>query len=115
MGENDFNKQINKITRQAVQGRREELAKKKGKAGEKQPIIEAENIASPKHNEQESTYYTAVLMVKLEYNGGKTPTKEQLAEDLGQTIIKWVGHKEFYAISPGESVPKLASIDVDVQ
>ncbi len=113
MGENDFNKETKKVTKRAVQARKQALAEEKVKEKEMQRIAKTECKAKPK--QKDSTSCTAVIIVKLEYEGDNTPTKKQLAEDLGRIIMKWVSQKGFYAINPKEPVPKLISVDVDIQ
>lgn len=115
MVEKDFDKKIKEIAERAKQVRKQELADKKVREKEEkaQRIANAEPKASPK--QKESTLFTAVIITRLEYEGVNTPSREQLAEDLGTTIMKWVNEKGFYAIGSKESVPKLVSIDVDVK
>lgn len=113
MGENDFDKETKKITKRAIQARKQELAEEKAKEKEIQRITKTKSKAKPK--QKDSTSYTAVIIAKLEYDGDNTPTQKQLAEDLGRIIMKWVSQKGFYAINPKEPVPKLISVEVDVQ
>ena len=113
MGENDFDKETKKITKRAVQVRKQELAEEKAREREVQRIAKTESKARPK--QKDSTSYTAVIIAKLEYEGDNTPTKKQLAEDLGHIIMKWVSQKGFYTINPKEPVPKFISVEVDVQ
>ena len=115
MVEKDFNKKIKEIVERAKQARKQELADEKvGEKEEKaQRIANAEAKASPK--QKESTLFTVVIITRLEYEGVNTPTREQLAEDLGTTITKWASQKGFTGIDPKEPVPKLVSVDVDVQ
>ena len=98
MAENDFQKEIKKVTKRAIREREQELAQEKARSKQK-----------------ERTSYTAIIIAKLEYDGADIPSKEKLAEDLGRTIMKWVEQKDFYSISPKEPVPKLISIDVDIK
>lgn len=114
MANNDFDREIDKLTKQAVQEQRQELAEKKVREQEAPLTTEAESTVSPKQNEKKRPFYTVGIIVKLEYEGDSVPTKEQLAEDIGHTIMTWVSQKEFYAISSKEAVPKLVSVDVDV-
>jgi len=100
-----FEKDFNKRTKEIV-----ETAKQEEKA---QKITDAESKAGPK--QKESTLFTAVIITKLEYESVNTPSREQLAEDLGTTIMKWVNQKSFYAIESKAPVPKLVSIDVDIK
>ena len=113
MVDNNFDKEINRITKRAAQESGKEMAEKKASKREAQRITKAESKASPKHNESSS--YIVGIIAKLQYEGDNVPTKEQLAEDLGQNIMKWVNQREFYAIGHKEAVPKLISIDVDVR
>ena len=115
MVEKDFDRKIKEIAERAKQARKQEPADKKVREKEEkaQGIANAESKASPK--QKESTLFTAVIITRLEYEGVNTPSREQLAEDLGTTIMKWVNEKGFYAISSKEPVPKLVSIDVDVK
>ena len=115
MVENDFNKEIKEITGRAVQERRQKLAEEKAREREAQRITKAGPKGRPKQKEKGTTSYTAVIIAELEYGGDNTPTKEQLAKDLGRTIIKWASQKGFTGIDPEEPVPKLVSVDVDVQ
>jgi hypothetical protein len=98
MAENDFKKEIKKVTKRAIREREQELAQEKARSKQKQ-----------------STSYTAVIIAKLEYEGADIPSKEKLAEDLGHTIMKWADQKGFYGISPKEPIPKLISVDVDIK
>ena len=113
MGENDFDRETKKISKRAVQAKEQELADGKARERELQRIAKTESKTRPK--QKDSTSYTAVVIAKLEYEGDNTPTKKQLAEDLGRIIMKWVNQKGFYAINPKEPVPKLVSVEVDVQ
>ena len=115
MFEKDFDKRTKEIAERAKQKRKQELADEKvrGKEEKAQKIANAESKASPK--QKESTLFTAVIITKLEYEGVNTPNREQLAEDLGTTIMKWVNQKSYYAIESKEPVPKLVSIDVDIK
>ncbi len=115
MVEDDFNKEIKRITKRAVQVRRQELAEEKAREREAQRIAKEESKERLKQKEKGSTSYTAVIIAKLEYEGDKTPTEEELADDLGRTIVKWASQKGFTGIDPKEPVPKLVSVDVDVQ
>ena len=98
MAENDFQKEIKKVTKRAMREREQELAQEKARSKQK-----------------ESTSYTAVIIAKLEYDGADIPSKEKLAEDLGRTIMKWADQKAFYGISPKEAIPRLISVDVDIK
>ena len=100
MAENDFQKEIKKVTKRAIHERGQELAQEKARS---------------KQKEKESTSYTAVIIAKLEYDGADIPSKEKLAEDLGRTIMKWADQKAFYGISPKEAIPRLISVDVDIK
>jgi hypothetical protein len=100
MAENDLQKEIKKVTRKAKQEKKREQVQEKTKE---------------KTSQKESMSYTAIIVATLEYEGANAPAKEQLAEELGRTIIKWVDQKGFYGISSRESVPKLISIDVDIK
>jgi hypothetical protein len=113
MGENDFDKEIKKITKRAVQAKKQELLEEKAREREKQRITKTGSKTRSK--QKDSTSYTAVIIAKLEYEGDNTPTNKQLAEDLGRIIMKWASQKGFYSINPKESVPKLVSVEVDVQ
>jgi hypothetical protein len=98
MAENDFQKEIKKVTKRAIREREQELAQEKARSKQK-----------------ESTSYTAIIIAKLEYDSTDIPSKEKLAEDLGRTIMKWADQKDFYGISPKEPIPKLISVDVDIK
>jgi outer membrane biosynthesis protein TonB len=115
MMENDFNNKINEITKRARQEKKRELAEEKMRVREndKQRLDKAE----PKENakQQMNTTYTAVIVTKLEYGGDSAPSRGQLAEELGSTIMKWVNQKSFYAIDSKEPGPKLISVDVDIK
>ena len=100
MAEDNFQKEIKKVTKRAIHEREQESVQEKAKSKQKR---------------KESTSYTAIIIAKLEYDGADIPSKEQLAEELGRTIMKWADHKSFYSISPKESIPKLTSIDVDIK
>jgi hypothetical protein len=115
MFEKDFDNRIKEIAERAKQERKQELADEKvmEKEEKAQEIANAESKASPK--QKESTLFTAVIVTKLEYEGVNTPSREQLAEDLGTTIMKWVNQKSYYAIGSKAPVPKLVSIDVDIK
>ena len=115
MSENDFDKRIKEIAKEAKQARKQELAAKRVREKEEksQGIANTESQANPK--QKKSTLFTAVIITRLEYEGVNTPSKEQLAEDLGTTIMKWVNQKSFYAIESKAPVPKLVSIDVDIK
>ncbi len=115
MFEKDFDNRIKEIAERAKQERKQELADEKVREKEEkaQQIANAESKASPK--QKESTLFTAVIVTKLEYEGVNTPSREQLAEDLGTTIMKWVNQKSYYAIESKAPVPKLVSIDVDIK
>jgi predicted AAA+ superfamily ATPase len=115
MSENDFQEQIEKITKRAVNERKEELAQEEAMKREARRTANAESKMSSKQKEKESTPYTAVIIAKLEYEGANIPSKEQLAEDLGRNIMKWADQKGFYSINPEEPVPKLISVDVDIK
>jgi len=98
MAENDFQKEIKKVTKRAIREREQELEQEKARSKQKG-----------------STSYTAIIIAKLEYDGADIPSKEKLAEDLGRTIMKWADQKGFYGISPKEPIPKLISVDVDIK
>ena len=115
MAKDDYDKEVKRITKRAVQAKKQELAEKKANEREAHLIARAESKASMEQNGRENKAYTVVVIAKLEYAGENTPTKEQLAEDLGHTIMKWVSQKEFYAVGNKEAVPKLVSVDVDVK
>ena len=113
MSEDDFQKQIKKITRQAIDERKQELTQEKAMRREESKAAQTEyNLRSKQ--EKESTPYTAVIIANLEYEGTNIPSREQLAEDLGRNIMKWVDQKGFYGINPQEPIPKLISVDVDI-
>ncbi|MFC2056700.1 hypothetical protein ACFLTO_03920 [Chloroflexota bacterium] len=108
MAENDFQKEIKKVTKRTIHEGKQELAQEEASSKQKQEEKESES-------ESESTSYTAIIIAKLEYDGAGMPSKEQLAEDLGRTIMKWADQKGFYGISPREPIPKLISVDVDIK
>ena len=112
---NDFDKKIDEITTRARQEKKRELAEEKIKAKEnnKQKSINTESKDNAE--QQVSAIYTAVIVAKLEYEGGNIPSRGQLAEELGSTIMKWVNQKSFYAIDSKEPSPKLVSVDVDIK
>lgn len=115
MVENDFDKRIKEIAEKAKRAKRQELADKRAREKEER----AQKIASTEHQETseqvESTLFTAVIITRLEYEGFNPPSKEQLAEELGTTIMRWANQKSFYAIESKEAAPKLVSIDVDIK
>ena len=115
MVEKDFDKRVKDIAERAKREKRQELADKRVREKEEktQKIANTDFQASPKY--EESTLFTVAIVTRLEYEGVNTPSREQLAEDLGTTIIKWVNQKSFYAIESKEPVPKLVSIDVDIK
>jgi len=115
MSENDYKKEIKKITKQSKDERKQELAQEKARKVEARRTTKTKSKVSPKQEEKESTPYTAVIIAKLEYESANAPSKEQLAEDLGSIIIKWADKKGFYAINPKEPIPKLISVDVDIK
>ena len=115
MSENDFQEQIEKITKRAVNERKQELADEKARKKEEDRTAKIESKMSSRQKEIQSTPYTAVIIAKLEYEGANIPSKEQLAEDLGRNIMKWADQKGFYSINPEEPVPKLISVDVDIK
>ncbi len=100
MGENDFDNETKKVTKRAIHERKQELVQEKARSNQEK---------------KESTSYTAIIIAKLEYDGADMLSKEQLAEDLGRTIMKWADQKVFYGISPKEPIPKLISVDVDIK
>ena len=113
MAENDFQKEIKKVTKRGIHKRKQELAQEKARKREARRTAKIESDARSK--QKESTTYTVVIITKLEYDGADIPSKEQLAEDLGSTIMKWADQKSFYAISSKGSIPKLISVDVDIK
>ena len=113
MGENDFDKETKKISKRAVQARKQELAEEKAREREMHRIAKTESKARPK--QKDSTSYNAEAGEEEPDECDNTPTKKQLAEDLGRIIMKWVSQKGFYAINPKEPIPKLFSVEVDVQ
>jgi len=130
MSKDDLQDKIKKITVQAKNERKQESAQEKAIKMEVRKTARAESEArkmetrraantepevKSKPKETENTSYTAVIIVRLEYEGNKVPEKERLAEDLGNTIIKWTDQKGFYGISPKESVPRLISVNVDIE
>ncbi len=115
MSENDSQKEIKKITKRALHERKRELVQEKARKREARRTTKTESKVRLKQKEKESTTYTAVIITKLEYDGPDIPSEEQLAEDLGRTIMKWAEQKSFYAISPQEPIPKLISVDVDIR
>lgn len=115
MLENDFKKEIKKITKQSKNERKQESAREKAREMEARKTAETEPEVSSKQKDKESTPYTVVIVAKLEYKGAGAPSKEHLAEDLGNTIIKWADKKGFYGINPNESIPNLISVDVDIK
>ena len=115
MVEDDFKQEIKEIAKRASRERKQELAREKAREREARRLAKAESKTRLKHKKEENTPYTAVIIAKLEYGGENIPTKEQLAEDLGRTIMKWASQKGFTGIDPKEPMPKLVSVDVDVQ
>ena len=115
MAENDYKKEIDKITKRAVRAKRRELAEEKIREKETEPVTMQAPRLSSIQEERKSTTFTVVIVAKLEYDGDNIPSKEQLAEDIGNTVIKWVNQKDFYAITPKDAVPRLISVDVDVK
>jgi hypothetical protein len=115
MVDKDFNKRIDEIARRAVQARKEELEEKRAREKEVQELARVEAQARPKQTGKQNVSFTATIIARLEYGVDHTPTKEQLAEDLGYTIKKWASQKGFTGIDPKEPVPALISVDVDVQ
>jgi hypothetical protein len=115
MMENDFNKKINEITKKARQEKKRELAEEKSKARESDKQRPTKWESKEIVGQQISTTYTAVIVTKLEYEGGNPPSRGQLAEELGSAIMKWVNQKSFYAIDSKEPSPKLVSVDVDIK
>ncbi len=127
MPENDFDAQIDQIVKRAQKERKqdraeektkkvEEIGEGKEKKREEKRKAREEPKATPKEVKKErKASYTAVIIVKVDYQGGNAPAKEQLAEELGRTIINWADQKKFYAISQKEPVPELISVDIDVQ
>ena len=113
MSDNDFQKEIKKITRRAIHERKQKLTQEKASKREARRAAKIETEAKSK--QKESMTYTAVIIAKLEYEGTNVPSKEQLAEDLGLTVMKWADQKDFYSISPKEPIPKLISVDVDIK
>lgn len=113
MSKNDYKKEIKNITRQSIDERKQELANEKARKKEARRTAKTKPELRLKQKEKE-TSYTAVIIAKLEYEGDDVPSKEQLAEDLGNIIIKWADKKGFYAINPKEPIPKLISVDVDI-
>ena len=115
MSEDDFQKEIRRVTTRATRERKQELAQEKVRRREARKRAKTESEARSKQKEEESTHYTAVIIADLEYDNSDIPSKEQLAEDLGRTIMKWADQKGFYGISPKEPIPKLISVDVDIK
>jgi FtsZ-interacting cell division protein ZipA len=123
MPENDFSSHIDKIVKQAQGERKQEIVEEKAKKKEEkvkktkeEKIVKPDSKSSPKEVKRErKTSYTTVIMLKVEYEGGNVPTREQLAEELGRTIINWAEQKKFYAISQKDPAPELISVDIDVQ
>ena len=115
MPDSDFKKEIKKITKQSIDERKQEITQEKARKNEARRIDKTKSEEGSKQKEKESTSYTAVIIAKLEYEGACAPSKEQLAEDLGNIIIKWADKKGFYAINPKEPIPKLISVDVDIK
>ena len=115
MLEKDFDKRIKGIAERAKRVRKQELAdnKVREKEAKAQEMASAESKVSAKQTE--TTLFTAVIISRLEYEGANTPTREQLAEDLGTAVMKWVDQKRFYAIESKEPIPKLVSIDVNIK
>ena len=117
MGDQDVNRVLKDIARQAERARKEQLAEEK--AREKEAIKYAEEVAKreaiDKAKQKGSESYTAVIIARLEYKSGDAPNTRQLADDLRQTINRWVSQKGFTGIDPQEPVPRLVSLDVDIQ
>ncbi len=117
MEDQDVNRVLKDIAKQAERARKEQLAEEK--AREREAIRYAKAVAkwevTEKTKQKGSASYTAVIIARLEYKGGDAPNTRQLADDLRQTINKWVSQKGFTGIDPQEPVPKLVSLDVDIQ
>ena len=117
MEDQDVNRVLKNIARQAERARKEQLAEEK--AREKESIKYAQEVAkreaTEKAKQKGSESYTAVIIARLEYKGGDAPTTRQLADELRQTINRWVSQKGFSGIDPQEPVPKLVSLDVDIR
>ena len=75
----------------------------------------AKREATEKAKQKGSELYTAVIIARLEYKSGDAPGTRKLADELRQTINKWVSQKGFTGIDPQEPVPRLVSLDVDIQ
>ena len=117
MEDQDVNRILKNIAKQAEQAREEQLAEEK--AREREAIRYAKAVSkqevTDKTQQKDIASYTAVIIARLEYKSGDAPDTKQLAEDLKQTINKWVNQKGFTGIDPREPVPTLVSLDVDIQ
>jgi len=115
MSRNEFKKEIKQITSRAKNESKQKLQKDKGREKETPQTSNSGAKVNSKQKAKVPASYTAVIVAKLEYDGAETLNKEKLAEELGLIIMKWADQKGFYNISPKESIPKLISVDVDIQ
>ena len=113
----DVDRVLKDIAKQAERARKQQIAEEKTR--EKEAIRYTEEVAKreaiDKAKQKGGESYTAVIIARLEYKMGDAPSTRQLADELRQTINKWVSQKGFSGIDPQEPVPKLVSMDVDIQ
>ena len=112
MARNDFDEKINVIVEGAKLSRKQELRDKKvGENIKETQVIDEGELSTPS-SYKESRTYTAVIVARFEYIGGNLPEREQLANDLGTTIIKWADQKSSHAVKNNEPIPELVSTEV---
>ena len=106
MVEKDLDKRIEEIVGRAKQARKQELADARAMERESEAQRMSKVEAKENKTRKERKFYTAVIITKLEYEGVNIPSREQLAEDIGSTIMKW-------AAAPGRAEDVWARIWID--
>ena len=109
MVNNDADRIVKEIAKQAARDRKQEMAQEM--EGQRRTKIPAKY--EDKHKGK--SIYNVVIIVQLEYKADDAPNEKKLAEDIGHTIKKWADRKRFTGIDPREPVPELVSLDVDIQ